>query len=54
MSGRPQAARYAHLADDPVNVLNATIGETIALAIGLNKPPMTSDMDSELAAVSDL
>lgn len=28
-------ARYAHLADDPVDDLNATIGETIATAIGM-------------------
>lgn len=28
-------ARYAHLADDPVDDLNATIGETIAEAIGM-------------------
>lgn len=28
-------ARYAHLADDPVDELNATIGATIAAAIGL-------------------
>ena len=28
-------ARYAHLADDPVDDLNATIGETIAEAIGI-------------------
>ena len=30
-------ARYAHLRDDPVDELNATIGATIAAAIGMAK-----------------
>ena len=31
-------ARYAHLGPDPVDALNATIGATIAAAIGLTTP----------------
>ncbi len=36
-------ARYAHLGPDPVDDLNATIGATIAEAIGLNAPNKAND-----------